>query len=207
MTSQSGGRPSWTEQLRQPRTWATLLVVVLVGGLWLWNELDGTEPSGPGDHSSLTSGPSASVSGATDRPSARPSAGTTSRPSVTARPSPPSGRPSSRPSSRPTSAAPSAPSRDPVSGLEWIDAEALPVEGRETLTAIDNGGPFVREKDGSTFGNYEGELPSQRRGYYAEYTVPTPGVSHAGARRIITGDGGEYYWTEDHYRSFERIRR
>ena len=50
-------------------------------------------------------------------------------------------------------------------------------------------------------------LPDRERGYYAEYTVETPGLDHRGARRIIAGDGGELYWTEDHYESFERIER
>jgi ribonuclease T1 len=48
-------------------------------------------------------------------------------------------------------------------------------------------------------------LPDEPSGYYHEYTVPTPGSSDRGARRIIQGSGGELYWTDDHYRSFERI--
>ncbi|MDN5745118.1 MAG: ribonuclease N1 [Nocardioidaceae bacterium] len=84
----------------------------------------------------------------------------------------------------------------------------LPPEAARTVALIDKGGPFPYPgKDGSTFGNFEGLLPQHRRGYYAEYTVPTPGVSHRGARRIIAGDGGELYWTQDHYESFARIRR
>ena len=97
---------------------------------------------------------------------------------------------------------------DPVSGLPWVEAGDLPAEAQETLDLIDAGGPFPYPgKDGSTFGNIEGLLPTQPRGYYAEYTVPTPGSRDRGARRIITGDGGEYYWTADHYQHFERIRR
>ncbi len=96
---------------------------------------------------------------------------------------------------------------DPASGLRWVAESALPAEARQVLVAIEDGGPFVRQKDGSTFGNYEGVLPRKGRGHYREYTVPTPGVSHAGARRIVTGDAGEYYWTADHYQTFERIRR
>jgi ribonuclease T1 len=97
---------------------------------------------------------------------------------------------------------------DPESGLAWVDAGDLPLEARDTLELIDAGGPFPYPgKDGSTFGNLEGLLPKQPRGYYAEYTVPTPGSRDRGARRIISGDGGEYYWTADHYSHFERIRR
>ena len=56
------------------------------------------------------------------------------------------------------------------------------------------------------FGNREGLLPKRDRGYYREYTVTTPGTKDRGARRIISGRGGEYYYTEDHYRTFRRIR-
>ncbi len=97
---------------------------------------------------------------------------------------------------------------DPVSGLPWVLEEELPFEGQGTLALIDQGGPFpFPDKDGSTFGNFEGLLPDHPRGYYAEYTVFTPGSTDRGARRIITGDGGEFYWTQDHYSSFERIAR
>jgi ribonuclease T1 len=94
---------------------------------------------------------------------------------------------------------------DPVSGLPWIDEEDLPAEARTTLGLIDQGGPFPYDKDGSTFGNFEGLLPVHDRGYYREYTVVTPGSQDRGARRIISGDGDEFYWTQDHYASFERI--
>ena len=97
---------------------------------------------------------------------------------------------------------------DPASGLPWVVEDELPVEGQATLALIDQGGPFpFPGKDGSTFGNFERLLPDHPRGYYAEYTVFTPGSTDRGARRIITGDGGEFYWTEDHYESFERIAR
>jgi ribonuclease T1 len=97
---------------------------------------------------------------------------------------------------------------DPESGLRWVLEEGLPLEAQATLALIDRGGPFpFPDKDGSTFGNFEGLLPDHPRGYYAEYTVLTPGSTDRGARRIITGDGGEFYWTEDHYASFERIAR
>lgn len=93
-------------------------------------------------------------------------------------------------------------------GFRYVAVDELPPEAAETLELIDDGGPYPYPgKDGSTFGNFEGVLPDRQRGYYAEYTVETPGLSHRGARRIIAGDGGELYWTEDHYESFERIRR
>jgi ribonuclease T1 len=87
-----------------------------------------------------------------------------------------------------------------------IPLAQLPPEGRQTLTLIKQGGPFPHAKDGVTFHNREGLLPQQPRGYYREYTVPTPGTSNRGARRIVAGRGGDYWYTADHYRSFKRIR-
>lgn len=96
-------------------------------------------------------------------------------------------------------------STDPVSGLPWVRLAALPPEAAETVDLIDAGGPFPEDEDGGTFGNREELLPDRPSGYYAEYTVPTPGADDRGARRIVAGDAGELYWTDDHYRSFERI--
>jgi ribonuclease T1 len=98
---------------------------------------------------------------------------------------------------------------DEESGLLWVREDELPVFAQGTLALIDRGGPFLCAKDGSTFGNFEGLLPDRERGYYAEYTVldATDCDRNRGALRIVAGDGGEFYWTEDHYASFERILR
>ncbi|OQA34262.1 MAG: Guanyl-specific ribonuclease Sa [Betaproteobacteria bacterium ADurb.Bin341] len=90
--------------------------------------------------------------------------------------------------------------------LPSVDIRDLPPEAQHTLRLIQRGGPFPYGKDGSTFGNYEKILPPRPRGHYREYTVPTPGVRHRGARRIVTGPVGEFYYTADHYRTFKRIR-
>ena len=86
----------------------------------------------------------------------------------------------------------------------------LPREARDTLARIRAGGPFPYRKDGTVFGNRERLLPRQPRDYYTEYTVPTPGERDRGARRIVAGGdprtSGEYWYTDDHYRSFRRIR-
>lgn len=83
----------------------------------------------------------------------------------------------------------------------------LPPEAARTLDLIRKGGPFPHKKDGAVFGNREGLLPPRAKGYYREYTVPTPGASNRGARRIVAGGDGEvFYYTGDHYRSFRRIR-
>jgi guanyl-specific ribonuclease Sa len=83
----------------------------------------------------------------------------------------------------------------------------LPTEAVETLRAIEQGGPFPYERDGVAFQNRERLLPERPRGYYREYTVPTPGENDRGARRIVTGGNPPevYYYTADHYRSFRKV--
>ncbi|MDB5809532.1 MAG: guanine-specific ribonuclease [Betaproteobacteria bacterium] len=87
-----------------------------------------------------------------------------------------------------------------------IAVAQLSREAQQTLAAIKRGGPFSYDRDGVVFGNYEHLLPQRHRGFYREYTVPTPGVKNRGARRIIAGQHAEYYYSDDHYRSFKRIR-
>lgn len=82
----------------------------------------------------------------------------------------------------------------------------LPTEARQTYALIQRGGPFPYSRDGVVFGNRERLLPAHRQGYYREYTVPTPSARNRGTRRIIAGAAGEFYYTDDHYRSFRRIR-
>lgn len=86
-----------------------------------------------------------------------------------------------------------------------VSLAQLPGEARETLALIKAGGAFPHQRDGAVFGNREGLLPKRERGYYREYTVKTPGAKDRGARRIVAGRTGEYYYTDDHYRSFRRI--
>jgi ribonuclease T1 len=87
------------------------------------------------------------------------------------------------------------------------DTQGLPPEVDATLARIAAGGPFPFDRDGLVFGNFEGRLPARERGWYHEYTVPTPGLDHRGARRIVTGGDppSEYWYTGDHYESFRRI--
>jgi ribonuclease T1 len=119
--------------------------------------------------------------------------------------------PSSRPSNSDTAESPNSPpeSRAPASirfsDLDTISLDELPPEALDTLALIDDGGPFPYRKDGSTFQNRENRLPRQSRGYYREYTVETPGEDDRGARRIVAGDDGDRYYTDDHYDSFREI--
>jgi ribonuclease T1 len=82
----------------------------------------------------------------------------------------------------------------------------LPPEARRTLALIRKDGPFPYDRDGIVFNNREKLLPLRERGWYREYTVVTPGVRHRGARRIVAARSGEFYYTDDHYASFRRIR-
>jgi ribonuclease T1 len=107
-------------------------------------------------------------------------------------------------------APPTSPPVLPGSAVASVAAANLPVQGIEVLGKIRQGGPFRFEKDGAVFGNRERLLPSQRRGYYREYTVPTPGLGHRGARRIVCGGQKPQrpdacFYTEDHYSSFRLI--
>ena len=94
----------------------------------------------------------------------------------------------------------------PSPAASEIPVAELPPEARRTLALIKKGGPYPYAKDGAVFGNREGHLPKQKRGYYREYTVKTPGERTRGARRIVAGRAGEYWYTDDHYATFRRIR-
>jgi ribonuclease T1 len=85
----------------------------------------------------------------------------------------------------------------------------LPKAGQVTYELIRAGGPFPFDKDGVVFGNRERQLPTERRGFYREYTVLTPGSRDRGARRIVCGGPARAphacYYTADHYASFRKI--
>jgi ribonuclease T1 len=94
--------------------------------------------------------------------------------------------------------------------LPEISVAELPREAQQTERLILRGGPFPYGKDGAVFGNRERSLPPNRRGYYREYTVPTPGSRDRGARRIVCGGyqpvkPDACYYTDDHYASFRLI--
>ena len=99
----------------------------------------------------------------------------------------------------------------PNSTIESVPLASLPVQAQEVQRLILSGGPFPRRsKDGVVFGNRERLLPPERRGFYREYTVPTPGADDRGARRIVCGGvpptaPRACFYTEDHYNSFKKI--
>lgn len=98
----------------------------------------------------------------------------------------------------------------PVDSLDTVALAALPVQAQQTQRLIVAGGPFPYDKDGVVFGNRERVLPRRERGFYREYTVPTPGSRDRGARRIVCGgkrptQPEACYYTADHYASFKLI--
>lgn len=103
-------------------------------------------------------------------------------------------------------ATPQAGVAQPVCGdtasYDLVQVGELPAEAGETAELIADGGPFPYPQDGTVFQNRERLLPDCAVGYYHEYTVETPGLPHRGARRIVTGDAGEHFYTDDHYASF-----
>jgi ribonuclease T1 len=99
-----------------------------------------------------------------------------------------------------------APTQGGVESLPVIAVAELPAEGRDTLRAIKQGGPYAYPRDGVVFNNFERVLPERQRGYYHEYTVITPGANNRGVRRIVCGPLPECYYTADHYQTFKRIR-
>jgi ribonuclease T1 len=106
--------------------------------------------------------------------------------------------------------APVAEAKGPALDPGSVSQATLPPEAIATEKLIRSRGPFAHAKDGAVFGNRERQLPARRRGYYREYTVPTPGARDRGARRIVCGgdrpaDPEACFYTDDHYASFRRI--
>jgi guanyl-specific ribonuclease Sa len=92
-----------------------------------------------------------------------------------------------------------------TSSYDEVPLSSLPPEAADTVELIEQGGPFPYPQDGTVFQNRESILPACATGYYHEYTVETPGSPDRGARRIVTGDAGEHFYTDDHYASFSIV--
>ncbi|MBB4682533.1 ribonuclease domain-containing protein [Amycolatopsis jiangsuensis] len=90
-----------------------------------------------------------------------------------------------------------------ASGLPLKPLSALPSQAGDTWRLIRRGGPYpYPHNDDVVFQNRENVLPSEKSGYYHEYTVKTPGSPDRGPRRLVTGAAQELYYTGDHYTSF-----
>lgn len=177
-----GGSTSWGK----PLLILAVLALLLGGGYWFY---------GRGDHAPAAQAPvQVSSDGRSEASLPLPPVESTALGDATA--------PVVAPAA-PTPGAPATTSTNATPALPTF----LPAEARRTLQLIAQGGPYPHRQDGSVFGNREGRLPSQPRGYYHEYTVDTPGLNHRGARRIVTGGKppSEFYYSDDHYDSFRRF--
>jgi ribonuclease T1 len=80
-----------------------------------------------------------------------------------------------------------------------------PIDLQPTLDRIEKGERNSHRNDGTVFQNRERKLTRKPSGYYHEYVVPTPNQQGPGPQRLILGQGGEVYYTADHYRTFRKI--
>ncbi len=82
------------------------------------------------------------------------------------------------------------------------------VDLKPTIDRINSCRPFPHRNDGGIFNNYPlpdrtvPELPVRPHGYYREFVHPTPGIAGPGPQRIVVGQGGEWYYTPQHYQKF-----
>lgn len=169
------------------------------------SDSEGDEPSNETDDTAVVDAEAAESAEPTEvEPSAEvalPTETSTLAPTATPTPLP---TPTATKPPEPT-ATPANPARAGPPGIPAINYDELPREALETIILIAEGGPFPFDRDGITFQNREGLLPDKPRGYYSEYTVITPGASTRGARRIVAGEEGELYYTDDHYESFSWV--
>jgi ribonuclease T1 len=93
----------------------------------------------------------------------------------------------------------------PPAGMRVLTLVQLPAQALATLRLIAAGGPYPYAEDGTVFGNYQRLLPSEKYGYYHEYTVAAAHARDRGPIRVVTGSGGQDYYTPDHYVSFDWI--
>ncbi|MFN8499958.1 MAG: RHS repeat-associated core domain-containing protein [Anaerolineae bacterium] len=104
-----------------------------------------------------------------------------------------------------------SPSTRFVNGVKLYDRQGNMIgEGtvdlQPTFSRIAAGQKYPYRNDGSEFLNKGNPLPAQRSGYYTEYVVPTPGYNGVGPQRLVVGQGGEAYYTPDHYQTFIRVQ-
>ncbi|MCU1681166.1 MAG: guanine-specific ribonuclease [Amycolatopsis sp.] len=89
------------------------------------------------------------------------------------------------------------------SGLQVKALSSLPSQAADTWKLIRAGGPFPYPRnDNVVYQNRNKVLPIRQADFYHEFTVKTLGSSDRGARRLITGQGNELFYTADHYDTF-----
>ncbi|MFE9923612.1 ribonuclease domain-containing protein [Streptomyces sp. NPDC005774] len=90
-------------------------------------------------------------------------------------------------------------------GMTTVREAGLSEEARRTLNLIDAGGPLPYDREDVVLGGLERLPPRRERGCCHEYTVGTPGSADRGARRVVTGRGGERYCTDAPCASFRTV--
>ncbi|MCM2356850.1 MAG: RHS domain-containing protein [Geobacteraceae bacterium] len=80
------------------------------------------------------------------------------------------------------------------------------VDLQPTLKRINSGVKYPHGNDGGVFENREGLLPRKNSGYYKEHVVPTPNTNGPGPQRVVTGQGGEVFYTPNHYKTFIPVK-
>jgi filamentous hemagglutinin len=90
----------------------------------------------------------------------------------------------------------------------WLNVAPLapPDDLSATLARIAAGQLLPFRNDGAIFMNRENSLPSRPTGHYREYVHPAEGIRGPGPRRIIMGLDGEVYYTNDHYKTFSKLK-
>ena len=80
------------------------------------------------------------------------------------------------------------------------EARALGWEGGSVENYLD--GTAI---GGDRFGNREGLLPEAAGRSYTECDIDTDGQSSRGAKRLVFSNDGLYFYTEDHYETFDEL--
>ena len=101
--------------------------------------------------------------------------------------------------------------------IKTVSFGDLPVGAKDVINGIKSGStdwPFVKN-DGIRFGNREKRLPQNNNASYKEYTVCSDQMKkqlkegkrpNRGAKRIIHDvKNNIYYYTDDHYKTFNRV--
>ena len=91
-------------------------------------------------------------------------------------------------------------------------AKGIPEKVMKVLKYVDDKGEAMEGYEGGrNFGNFEKLLPmtdsKDRRIKYREWDVnPLKKGVNRGAERLITGSDGSAHYTDDHYKTFKKIR-
>jgi len=97
----------------------------------------------------------------------------------------------------------------------WLIAKCLAVAGNKeksdsstTHAAVSDGTIIINDsaKQQQNVDDLSRDVTHEPAGYYTEYVHPTPGISGPGPQRIVVGKQGETYYTNDHYKTFIKIK-